>query len=316
MDLHQLRHFVALAEHANFTRAAEASCITQSAFSRSIQTLEQDLGCRLVERSKRGISLTTQGLALQARARKLLAGASSLRAEISALEMTARPALRFGAGPLPAARLVPDAVADFLDRHGDTRIELRVEMPDVLKQFLNTGEIEFMVADLRHIEASKGYVTRPLRTRRFQLFCRQQHPLLSGGTPAFRALANYPLACTTLPTELRILLGERAGRRTLPVSMECRDTDILLRIVARSNTIGIVTEDVVAHTLAQGGFQTLQFTDTPQALLDGGTCFGISYCADRQLSSAAQRLLESICLFDELSQPYRAAPLGDYCLAV
>lgn len=47
MDLRQLRYFIALTEHRSFVRAAEAMGITQPAFSRAIQGLEQTLGCPL-----------------------------------------------------------------------------------------------------------------------------------------------------------------------------------------------------------------------------------------------------------------------------
>ena len=53
MDLRQLRYFIALAEHRSFVRAADAMGITQPAFSRSIQGLEQELGCQLVDRGSR-----------------------------------------------------------------------------------------------------------------------------------------------------------------------------------------------------------------------------------------------------------------------
>ena len=45
MDLRQLRYFIALTEYRSFVRAAEAMGITQPAFSRAIQGLEQTFGC-------------------------------------------------------------------------------------------------------------------------------------------------------------------------------------------------------------------------------------------------------------------------------
>ncbi|MBF2952940.1 LysR family transcriptional regulator, partial [Pseudomonas aeruginosa] len=56
-DLRQFRHFVALAEHGHYARAAEAVNLSQPALSRSIQALEGQLGCTLVERGSRGVAL-------------------------------------------------------------------------------------------------------------------------------------------------------------------------------------------------------------------------------------------------------------------
>ncbi len=60
MDLRQLRYFIALAEHRSFVRAADAMGITQPAFSRSIQGLEQELGCQLVDRGSKDLRPTPE----------------------------------------------------------------------------------------------------------------------------------------------------------------------------------------------------------------------------------------------------------------
>ena len=61
MELRQLEYFVAVAEEANFTRAAERVHISQSGISAQIRQLERDLGAELIDRSGRTASLTTAG---------------------------------------------------------------------------------------------------------------------------------------------------------------------------------------------------------------------------------------------------------------
>ena len=51
MNLRQLAHLTALAEQGSFSRAAECLHLTQSALSRSLQTLEDELGARLIDRA-------------------------------------------------------------------------------------------------------------------------------------------------------------------------------------------------------------------------------------------------------------------------
>ena len=72
-DLRQLRHFVALAEHQHFARAAAAVHLSQPALSRSIQALEDELGQPLFERRGRGIVLTEFGRYFAGRATAILA---------------------------------------------------------------------------------------------------------------------------------------------------------------------------------------------------------------------------------------------------
>jgi Transcriptional regulator len=67
--LRQLQFLIALAEHGSFSRAAEASHVTQPTLSAGIKELETILGAVLVERSARGASLTPAGEAAARRAR-------------------------------------------------------------------------------------------------------------------------------------------------------------------------------------------------------------------------------------------------------
>lgn len=70
MELRQLRHFIAVADELNFTRAAEHCNITQPALTRSIAALEDELGVLLLDRSKRQIQLTPSGQSFLEDARK------------------------------------------------------------------------------------------------------------------------------------------------------------------------------------------------------------------------------------------------------
>ncbi len=61
MNTQQLETFVQVAEHLNFARAAESLNITQSAVSRQIHSLEDELGIKLLHRTTRTVILTPEG---------------------------------------------------------------------------------------------------------------------------------------------------------------------------------------------------------------------------------------------------------------
>ena len=99
MTLVQLRHLLALADSGSFSRAAEAVCLTQPALSRSIQTLEDELGQPLFDRLGRHSELTPFGRAMAARARQVLDDADALRAlllQTGALMPEPKPGTRRG----------------------------------------------------------------------------------------------------------------------------------------------------------------------------------------------------------------------------
>src|SRR4051812_40147525 len=96
MELRQLEYFVAVAEEANFTRAAARVHISQSGVSAQIRTLETELGAALFDRSGRVARLTEAGAAALPYARAALEAAADLRQSIDDVQGLLRGQLVVG----------------------------------------------------------------------------------------------------------------------------------------------------------------------------------------------------------------------------
>ena len=73
MNINQLRYFISVANTRSFSLAAEENYITQTAMSQQIQALEETVGCKLINRSTRPISLTSAGVSFLGDAKQILA---------------------------------------------------------------------------------------------------------------------------------------------------------------------------------------------------------------------------------------------------
>ncbi len=98
LDLHQLRTFVTVAREGSVTRASETLHLSQPAVSAHIKSMEETLGLSLFERTARGMSLTSDGQRLLAKAEQTLAAHRELLNEASRQRGELRGKLRLGAG--------------------------------------------------------------------------------------------------------------------------------------------------------------------------------------------------------------------------
>lgn len=85
LNSRQLLIFATLGRCLSFTRAARELFVTQSAVSHAVRALEEDLGCRLIDRSNRQVELTPAGRLLMASAQRLLEAMAAARSEIARL---------------------------------------------------------------------------------------------------------------------------------------------------------------------------------------------------------------------------------------
>ena len=117
MDLRQIRYFITVAQERNITRAAEKLNLSQPPLSRALMELEDELGCTLLIRGKRHVTLTPEGLALKRRGEQLLALSDMTKAEISEMKNGMSGTLYLGhvdsGGPSLAAEWIQSFSKDF-----------------------------------------------------------------------------------------------------------------------------------------------------------------------------------------------------------
>lgn len=146
MDLRSLRHFLAVAETLNFSRAAERLHRTQPSLSRSIRELEAEIGVSLFERSGRRVALKPEGELLLTSARHLLEDAERLRAKAQLLAHGRMFALRLGAASNTLERVLPQVLRLYHKEWPKVEIQLRSDGGSSLLAAVERGEIDVAIS--------------------------------------------------------------------------------------------------------------------------------------------------------------------------
>lgn len=171
MELRQIRHFLAVAEHKQFGRAAEAVSLSQQALSHSVATLEADLQVKLFERGRFGAELTPMGRLFEKRARMACGELDFAAAELMAFKGGVDGQLRIGVTPNFAADVAPEAVLLFAKARPRIRISVTVGTSKQLFELLTAGKIELaFTCPLAIPDPESGLEHRPLD-------CAYQHAL-------------------------------------------------------------------------------------------------------------------------------------------
>lgn len=257
LQLRSLHYLVVLARRLNFARAADDLGISQSALSRSIQSLEQELGLRLFDRDRSGVALTPQGMFAVERAAVLLADAEHLERELTLSASADAGRVRFGMMPMPAHILLPTLIAERLRAAPAVINEVVVRDGNALWALLVAGDIEFFLANEGfHFDLPPPRI-ETLGHFPIGLIVRAGHPLLQD--PA--AEQKFPVvrsSWTGLP------LPQALEGRNLGVTI-IEDFGSLAAITAASDAIWFTSPYAVAEELKAGRMHELpRMADAPR----------------------------------------------------
>jgi LysR family transcriptional regulator, cyn operon transcriptional activator len=133
MELRHLRYFAALAEHFNFTRAAEATHVTQSTLSHQIKMLEDEVGYALFDRSGRKVLLTEKGTVLLPHVLRVLGEMDAGIRALSATSTVLSGRVRLGAIITVPFTLLAYALAHLVEAHPHVAVSLSELPGDVIE---------------------------------------------------------------------------------------------------------------------------------------------------------------------------------------
>lgn len=261
ITVRQMEYFEALVRTRHFGRAAESVGVSQPALSAQIAEMEQRLGCRLFDRSSRGISLTEKGSELAPEVERILGEIRGIEAAGAQKRKAMEGRLRLGIIPTVAPYLLPVLLPVLKQRYPALQLELREAVTAVLVEDVLGGRLDGLIA-ASPLDAS-ALAVEELFHDRFFLAVPSSDP----------ALVTPPVAPESIELERLMLLEEGhcmrdqalavCGRVRPSIMANYGATSLttLMQMVAHGLGVTLIPEIAVGSVSEMRDIRILPFAD-------------------------------------------------------
>jgi LysR family cyn operon transcriptional activator len=259
IELRHLRYFLAVAETAHFTRAAEKLHVTQPTLSQQIRQLEGQLDLELFDRVGRSVKLTAAGETLLPHARKVLHELESAQTALDEMHGLKRGLLRVGIVQTVNACVIPDIVARFGAAHAGIRVECAEMAVADIEADLESGKLDLGVSFLP--PTRKSLTGEKLFTEELVAVVADGHALAKRRRMRMRELKFQPLALLSRKYCTRQLIDCALAEAGVEpeVRVEMNSVASLLSTVRRTELVSLLPS--LALCAQDRGLKTIALTE-------------------------------------------------------
>lgn len=236
MDLTHLKYVVALAETANFSRAAELLYIAQPTLSQQIGSLEEELGVKLFERTTRQVSLTAVGEEFVKRAKVILGQVDELARYMEIQRREEGSTLSVGLLSTLSHLNIPQYLNRFHTTYPDVHIELQVGWSSQLIHKVLSGELDAAITNIflaRDIEPDPRLDIQTVLEDYIVVLVSNECPLSRQKSVMLEELSHYPVIGLDKKTSIRMQMDQIFAEFSVPHKLvcTCQDMDSLVGMV-------------------------------------------------------------------------------------
>lgn len=285
MNIKNLKAFVEVVRHKGFTQAAAALYLTQSAVSKAVKSLEDELDVTLLNRKTTEIGLTFAGEIVYKRAITLLLELENLTAEINEFKGMIRGVLRIGLPPVASGALFAPMFTAYRSKYPDIEIELIEHGGRVLKDLLRKGEIE-IAAVLRADDNEFDFME--IRREPLRVILDKENPLASSEHLDFNQLKGHPFILFEKGFTLNSVIINACERRGFHPKISARSAQIDFIIDLVTAKLGVAfLPDVMAQ---QHAHKNIVIKELHEERTDWN--IGLAWRKEMELSPAARAWIE------------------------
>lgn len=289
--MHQLRVVEAIAAHKSLLKAAQALGVSQPALTKSLREIEALMGVRLFDRHARGAEANRFGALAAESARRILAEANRLEAELDRAAEQLAGSVAVGALPTAAAGLLPAVVARLQSSHPLMRIQIVENRSEELLAALGRGEIDLVVGRLYDPAVPDDFVRTVLYAEPIALLARADHPVFGLDRADADALRPFPLALPTATQRVSQEIEQFLAALGLEPTDRLRSSSLPLirELLFATDTITAMPRLMLAGDLLRGAVRAL---DIPGRAPPRPA--GIIARRDRELNPSGRAFVESL----------------------
>ncbi len=235
--------------------------MTQSAMSRLIKGLEDELGVKLLLREGKTVTPTSEGKIFYDHAKKLLEGYVRLEQEINSAAGTARGSLRLGSSRTPAFHLLTQALYDFSKKHPEIRIDLTIAKTEGILRNLREGRIDIGIVESRGLE--EKFFAETLAEDEVVLIAPENHHLAAKKLITLQDLVSQPFILPGGGSGTRALVddffeGQGIDARRLNVRMTVGSPEFVVQMVRAGLGVAFASKWSVFSAVKEGTVKVLR----------------------------------------------------------
>lgn len=265
MDLRQLKHFVAVFERGNLSKAAEAIPLSQPALTRSVKTLEDQLGVELFDRHARGATPTAAGERLYHHAKSILAECARARRDAAQPIGELSGTVSIGIGALFADEIFDEIIGRFCRNHRNVVVQVKQGYFEELINLIDLGQIEIAFINFPLLSLPESMEFEPLVEVGTSVFVSADHPLATSKNVSMKDLSECLWASVDQPHATEVLdslfLSEGVPRPRPCV--QANSLTLIKSLVLRSGFAGLLPEHLFQAEVDRGSVVRLTLPSTP-----------------------------------------------------
>jgi DNA-binding transcriptional LysR family regulator len=205
-NLNDLQAFRSVADLGNFRKAAEALHVSQPAFSRRIEKLEEALGVQLLERTTRRVSLTAVGRDFDRKIQQLLDDLDNVLLGVRGVAATRMGEVTIACVPSTVYYFVSQVIARYHERYPKIRVKVFDASANEVLTAVSRSEADFGLNFVGGQEPDIEF--KPLLEERFVAACHRDHPLAKKKRISWTELAQYDYISVSKASGNRLLLDQ------------------------------------------------------------------------------------------------------------